>query len=54
MERNAERRGGDEHERKRKAEPARADGNADRDEEGQVIGSDHRMAEAGQEAFAEC
>ncbi len=38
--------GGNEHERKREVQSANADGDTNGDEKGQMIRSDHRMAEA--------
>ena len=43
VQRDADRRGHDEQGRQHEIEPADADGHADRQQEGEVIGSDHRM-----------
>ena len=43
----------DEHDRQRQAQAAGADGDAHRDEKGEMVRTDHRMTEAGKQSLAE-
>src|SRR3981189_1406016 len=54
VQRDADRRGNDEQRRQYEIEPADAHGYADRQQEGEVIRSDDRMTETGEEPINEC